>query len=128
MRLTVLLAAALALVVGACTTGSLDDLSKGGPKKNHSSGGHGGQSVDGGPDAVVSSGGSGAGGQGGAGPGLPCSDHLLGDDETDVDCGGVCPPCDVGLKCKVNADCTGGSCTDGLCQDASCTDGVSNAG
>src|SRR5882672_334810 len=113
MRLNALVAAALALFVGACMPGSLDDLSKGGLKKPHT-GGQSGHSPDAGPDAIASGGASGSSGEsgsGGTGPILPvCADHMLGDNETDIDCGGQCPPCDVGSKCKVAADCAGASC------------------
>jgi hypothetical protein len=110
MRFNALVAAAFALLAGACLPGSLDDLSKGGPHKPHT-GGQSGQSPDAGPDAAGANGGgvgAGGGGSGGTGPILPaCEDHMLGADETDLDCGGPCPPCEIGSKCKVNADCAG---------------------
>lgn len=35
-----------------------------------------------------------------------CDDRLLNGDETDVDCGGSCPPCIPGESCVRDADCT----------------------
>jgi hypothetical protein len=43
-----------------------------------------------------------------------CSDKILNQDETDVDCGGlVCEPCFEGLKCFYSSD-----CSNEICQDA----------
>jgi hypothetical protein len=45
--------------------------------------------------------------------------------ETDVDCGGSCPPCAATKRCTVNADCKSGECfgyEPGTC--VSCSDGV----
>ncbi|MBO4349863.1 MAG: hypothetical protein J6A01_02830 [Proteobacteria bacterium] len=47
---------------------------------------------------------------------VSCTDNKLNQDETDVDCGGVCATysepkrCEVGKKCKVPNDCVSGSC------------------
>jgi hypothetical protein len=46
-----------------------------------------------------------------------CGDGLLNGDETDVDCGGSCPPCDLGRGCVQNADCMSGLCCGGVCSD-----------
>lgn len=35
-----------------------------------------------------------------------CSDHVQDGDETDVDCGGNCPPCGPRLGCLIDADCS----------------------
>src|SRR5258706_16466177 len=109
MRLQALAVAALACLFAACTTGSLDELSKGGPKKSSHTGGKGGSQVDGGPDVVVPpTGGAGGGGGAGGSAGTPqpgCQDHIQSPGETDVDCGGTCPPCGVGLACKGASDC-----------------------
>jgi hypothetical protein len=35
--------------------------------------------------------------------------------ETDVDCGGFCPPCALGQSCVRNADCVSGACNGGTC-------------
>jgi len=36
---------------------------------------------------------------------------MIDQDETDVDCGGVCNPCGFGKSCDVGADCDTGSCS-----------------
>ncbi|MEW5847248.1 MAG: fibrinogen-like YCDxxxxGGGW domain-containing protein [Myxococcota bacterium] len=46
--------------------------------------------------------------------------------ETDVDCGGACPPCAVGLGCSNDADCTTGICVDATCREPACDDGRLN--
>jgi hypothetical protein len=57
-----------------------------------------------------------------------CDDGLLGPDETDVDCGGVCGRgCDVGLRCAGDEDCAAGLLCppeSGRCAAASCADGL----
>ncbi|MBK7860893.1 MAG: hypothetical protein IPJ65_20270 [Archangiaceae bacterium] len=86
-------------------------------------GGSGGATAGGsaGGDAGGSAGGVAGGASGGtsggtAGPGA-CSDGMLGADagETDVDCGGLCPPCDVDRSCVAAADCQTGSCQNDFC-------------
>lgn len=45
-----------------------------------------------------------------------CEDGAHNQDETDVDCGGGCAPCQVGLQCATEDDCIeGASCTAGQC-------------
>ena len=44
-----------------------------------------------------------------------CEDGIQNQDETDVDCGGLCNPCDVGSGCSDDDDCTSGACTNGTC-------------
>jgi hypothetical protein len=39
-----------------------------------------------------------------------CTDHLKDEDETDVDCGGLCDRCPAGKKCHSHSDCTSGYC------------------
>ena len=39
-----------------------------------------------------------------------CSDGTLQSNESDVDCGGSCPPCRDFQKCRANADCMSGVC------------------
>lgn len=56
-----------------------------------------------------------------------CSDKLISDAETDVDCGGGCPPCAMGKACKTADDCASGSCVDDTCQMPTCSDRVKNA-
>ena len=44
-----------------------------------------------------------------------CSDGVLDDAETDVDCGGPCAPCSGGLHCLGSGDCVGQLCTNTIC-------------
>jgi hypothetical protein len=39
-----------------------------------------------------------------------CTDFVRDGNETDVDCGGSCPPCGDGRGCVVNTDCASNSC------------------
>ena len=55
-----------------------------------------------------------------------CSDSKRNDNETDIDCGGSCWPCNADQKCKAPTDCESQVCTAGLCALASCTDNVKN--
>jgi hypothetical protein len=62
-----------------------------------------------------------------------CTDGKIGGSETDVDCGGACPPCDNGKKCGGNGDCKSNYCSGGVCAacvvDADCApDGFCQAG
>ena len=41
----------------------------------------------------------------------PCSDKIMSDGETAIDCGGgVCGPCEAGKGCAINADCLSAKC------------------
>jgi hypothetical protein len=76
--------------------------------------------------------------------GIPtnCDDGVEDGDETDVDCGGSCPPCAAGQTCKLHTDCDSGVCTPGAgggggaggsagtstCAAPTCSDGVQNGG
>jgi hypothetical protein len=52
-----------------------------------------------------------------------CTDDMLGPGESDVDCGGPCPPCGVGDACSDASDCATSVCVDDVCIDArSCAD------
>ena len=68
---------------------------------------------------------------GGPCPGCPdpCSDGIVNDRETDVDCGGAtCPRCAVGEQCRIDADCRSMRCADLTCQAApTCADEMQNA-
>jgi hypothetical protein len=55
-----------------------------------------------------------------------CDDNIQNGDESDVDCGGSCSPCDDFLSCFVGSDCISKVCLDDTCQPASCSDGVRN--
>lgn len=52
-----------------------------------------------------------------------CSDAALGTDESDVDCGGPCPPCSLSARCTSSFDCSSGLCAQGFCgaPDVVCT-------
>jgi hypothetical protein len=52
-----------------------------------------------------------------------CKDGKKNGNETDVDCGGACSPCALGLACLVGGDCASGSCVGSKCAPT-CTDGV----
>src|SRR6478736_487052 len=52
-----------------------------------------------------------------------CLDKIQNQDETGVDCGGVCSPCDVGQRCSVNEDCSTAPCVKNVCGDH-CVNGV----
>jgi hypothetical protein len=44
-----------------------------------------------------------------------CSDGETNQDETDLDCGGPCAPCQPHRRCEGGADCSTGSCIDTTC-------------
>ncbi len=46
-----------------------------------------------------------------------CDDGLTNGDETDVDCGGPCPPCPLSAACLRASDCVQGVCACGTCYD-----------
>ena len=50
-----------------------------------------------------------------SGPIATCTDAVRNADETDVDCGGTCPPCQLGQTCSIAADCDGTACLDDVC-------------
>ena len=51
-----------------------------------------------------------------------CNNSGLDVNESDVDCGGICPPCTEGKLCKINTDCLSMYCKDGTCAAAACDD------
>ncbi len=56
-----------------------------------------------------------------------CSDGILNQDESDVDCGGSsCVACLPGDTCNAAGDCDSAVCTGGVCQAPTCSDGVQN--
>jgi hypothetical protein len=55
-----------------------------------------------------------------------CTDGKISDAETDVDCGGGCPPCGMGKACDDYEDCESMACQNGLCQMPTCDDHVKN--
>lgn len=44
-----------------------------------------------------------------------CADCIIDGDETDVDCGGICAPCEDQLACLIDADCASGACVSLFC-------------
>ncbi len=46
-----------------------------------------------------------------------CSDETQNQDETDIDCGGVCDNCDVGEGCNSATDCTTNICDSNICTE-----------
>ena len=48
--------------------------------------------------------------------------------ETDIDCGGGCPPCYQGKTCLAYTDCVSYVCSAGVCATPTCTDHVKNQG
>jgi uncharacterized protein YkwD len=44
-----------------------------------------------------------------------CDDGIMSGDESDIDCGGSCAPCDNGLDCQAPTDCMSGHCDAGTC-------------
>ena len=52
-----------------------------------------------------------------------CTDGTRNGSETDVDCGGSCPPCSDKAVCNVNSDCKSKVCASHVC-GATCTDGI----
>lgn len=44
-----------------------------------------------------------------------CDDGFKSGEESDIDCGGGCLPCDVGLNCTLSSDCKTWACDDGVC-------------
>ncbi len=58
-----------------------------------------------------------------------CTDGFENGEESDVDCGGPCTPCELGAACAVDADCDAALCMGGRCQaPPSCSDGLPNQG
>jgi len=55
-----------------------------------------------------------------------CDDATHNGSETDVDCGGNCPPCADGQQCAVGDDCVSKVCSGGLCAAPACDDGAAN--
>lgn len=51
---------------------------------------------------------------------VACNDTVQNGTETDVDCGGGCPPCNLSKSCNNASDCQSAICTNGTC--VSCVD------
>jgi hypothetical protein len=57
---------------------------------------------------------------------MMCHDKVTDGDETDVDCGGSCPPCAAGKACLHPKDCMSGVCANNRCAGPSCSDNIKN--
>ena len=57
-----------------------------------------------------------------------CDDAKKNGDETDLDCGGSCSPCEKGAHCVDDSDCANGSCQKSACLSVHCTNGKSDSG
>ena len=55
-----------------------------------------------------------------------CSDGVLNQNETDIDCGGPCGPCADNNNCLQSSDCKDKVCKGGTCNSPSCSDGIQN--
>lgn len=55
-----------------------------------------------------------------------CTDGIKNQDETDIDCGGVCEKCDTGKNCIKYEDCKTGFCYENVCKEPTCDDGLKN--
>jgi cysteine-rich repeat protein len=54
-----------------------------------------------------------------------CTDTILNQDETDIDCGGsVCGACEQGLACNLNIDCISNVCESDVCVPNPCGNGI----
>ncbi len=57
-----------------------------------------------------------------------CYDGIQNWDETDVDCGGSCSPCEEGSSCSIASDCISNYCYNNVCKIPTCFDGIQNQG
>ncbi len=58
-----------------------------------------------------------------------CNDSIKNQNETDIDCGGVCAPCYNGKQCLLDSDCYSGYCNPEtkICENApTCNDNIKN--
>ncbi|MFC1696708.1 LamG-like jellyroll fold domain-containing protein [Nanoarchaeota archaeon] len=58
-----------------------------------------------------------------------CHDQKKNQDETDIDCGGMCGKCDLDKICSIDQDCTSGNCLDNICKPLiaeTCNDEILN--
>jgi hypothetical protein len=106
-RVAALLAAG-ALSIG-CPLAVEDDYVIRSQDAGAGTGGSGG-SGSGGKGGVTSGGNGGTSSAGTGGQPPTCSDDKRSVGETDVDCGGMCDPCEDGLACKVDRDCASEHC------------------
>jgi hypothetical protein len=55
-----------------------------------------------------------------------CNNTIKDANETDLNCGGPCPPCALNKTCTGNLDCSSKYCLNGKCATPTCTDKVKN--
>jgi len=56
-----------------------------------------------------------------------CDDNEKNQDETDIDCGGSCDPCQDYESCNISSDCISGYCNSAKrCMAPTCTDSIQN--
>jgi hypothetical protein len=53
-----------------------------------------------------------------------CTDLIRNGEETDIDCGGTCGPCDIGARCTATSDCDQSTCERGRCAPLPCFNGI----
>jgi hypothetical protein len=53
-----------------------------------------------------------------------CTNGVKDNNESSIDCGGACEPCDDGKTCNNDIDCVSGYCESGICKTPTCTDGI----
>lgn len=53
-------------------------------------------------------------------PDASCLDGLWNGEESDLDCGGPCPPCGPGQRCEAPTDCFDNACDAGMCGPGDC--------
>lgn len=49
-----------------------------------------------------------------------CNNGRKDEKEIDIDCGGKCPPCEIGKKCKKDRNCKSRNCKQGQCRAPGC--------
>ncbi len=91
---------------------------------NATSSGAGGNNANA-PDATVGGADATTGGPDVAAGGT-CANKIKDGTETDVDCGGTCPPCATGSGCTGSNDCASGKCDTRVCQLPTCSDTIKN--
>ncbi len=57
-----------------------------------------------------------------------CNNLIKDNDETGIDCGGLCSPCPEGQGCKEDSDCESRICINNICREDPCTNSVIDDG
>jgi hypothetical protein len=103
-------------VMAAAVSGCSSDEAPAPVDQTNNGGGSGGGDSDGSP----------AGSDSGSASDVPvtsCTDGVKNGDESDVDCGGDCSPCQLGKDCRAHSDCASVHCINAKCQE--CAPGTS---